>query len=37
MEKAPSKVISLLKMTTTAMKFKNLLKHYAEQALTHGK
>ena len=32
MEKAPSEVVSLLKVTTTAFTFKNLLKHYAEWA-----
>ena len=36
-EKAHSRVFSLLKVVTTVFTFKNLLKHYAKQALTHGK
>ena len=36
-EKAHTRVFSLLKVVTIVFTFKNLLKHYAKQALTHGK
>ena len=36
-EKAPTRAFSWLKAATTAFTFKTLLRHYAKQALTHGK
>ena len=36
-EEAPGKAFSWLKAATTAFTFKNLLRHYAKWALTHGK
>ena len=33
MEKAPTRAFSLLKVSTTAFTFKNLLRHYAKRAL----
>ena len=36
-EKAPTRAFSWLKVLTSAFTFKTLLRHYAKQALTHGK
>ena len=36
-EKAPTRAFSWLKVPTIAFTFKTLLRHFAKQALTHGK
>ena len=36
-EKAPTRAFSWLKAGTTALTFKTLLRHYAEQVPKHGK